>query len=267
MSNKIHPTSRRQTKQKEDILTAIRELPFELQDLIKEKLTTIQESPQLTPENRGKLATIISQISSVFKKPTRTVRLSEVNKKLHENYGYTARLKKLDSTYQNTSINQVANNLDEIIGNIPMSILKKKNNTNTQFATALKSINNKLRTDTDNLFDNSDLNLQRFNTLAEAKKDYIKRNPDKNFDEESKKWSTLFNTNYKTYKNYALIKSAIQKYKQIMLDYDKPNQETNRQILESFLKLDENKITYRKASNSIKSLPLSAKAIIKRLYQ
>jgi hypothetical protein len=267
MPNRIHPADTSQREKPKPILTELKDLPDDLIRLIGEKLQTIQESPQVSPANKTKLAKIISQISAIFStKTTRKVQLSALNKELRKNFGYTSRLKELDSTYQSTPLNQVANSVDTILRDIPMRVFKQSDKTAKNLKTTLRSINNKLRADTDPLLENSDLSIQQFNTLAEAKQDYMKRNPGKNFDEEIKKWSTLWDSNYKSHTNFKLLKSSIQKYQKKMIDYDEDNKKKNRDILESFLKLEEDKITYKKFSNAVQSLPIGAKVITKLAY-
>lgn len=244
------------------------DLPNDLKEVILEKLLTSQESPKLSPKNKSTLDAIINKFRVILSKTaskTAKPRLSQVNKEFRDKHSYYSRIMKIPfevetkETYKTKTPSVV-----KVIGNISLKKLTDDNNGYMLTGSwgPAEKIHNHLEdlfyyANLSDIYNANPINL-RHKTYAEAKKTYANLYPESNFEDNVKEWNDMWNYSHSSVR-LKEIQSYIKKHKKFILKYEPEKLKENREILNSFLKLDEN-ITYGKYISSIKKLPIGAKA-------
>ena len=157
---------------------------------------------------------------------------------------------------QKKHIKQKTPSVVKVIGNISLKKLTDDNNAPAE------KIHNHLEdlfyyANLSKIYNDNSINL-RHKTYAEAKKKYANLYPESNFEDKVAEWNDMWNYLHSSVR-LKEIQSYIKKHKKFILKYEPEKLKENREILNSFLKLDEN-ITYGKYISSIKKLPIGAKA-------
>lgn len=236
------------------------DLPNDLKEVILGKLLTSQESPKLSPKDKSILDSIINKLRVMLSKTaskTTKPRLSQVNKEFRDKHSYYSRIMKIPfevetkETYKTKTPSVV-----KIIGNISLKKLTDDNNAPAE------KIHNHLEDlfyydNLTKIYSNNPINL-RHKTYAEAKKKFTNLHPELNFEDKLNEWNDMWNYSHSSVR-LKDIQSYIKKDKKFLLKYEPEKLKENREILNSFLKLDEN-VTYGKYISSIKTLPIGVKA-------
>jgi hypothetical protein len=240
----------------------IDDLPDDLKRVIVGELLKNQELPT-SPKNKSTLASIINRFSAMISKTaskTAKPRLSQVNKEFRDKHSYYERIMKIPfeiekkETYKTKTQSVV-----KAIGNISLKKLTDFDDDNNRPA---EKIHNHLEdlfyyANLSDIYNDNPINL-RHKTYAEAKKQYANLYPESNFEDKVKEWNDMWNYSHSSVK-LKEIQSYIKNNKKYIIKYEPEKIKENTELLNSFLKLDEN-ISYGEYIRSIKKLPIGAKA-------
>lgn len=237
---------------------------------ILDKLKTIQESPtvspKLSPKNKSILSSIINRFSAMISKKKESkpkIRLSEINKEFRDKQSYLKRLEEIPYEFETKETYKAKTpRVVNIIGNISLNKLrydKDFETAPTQFHKIQDRLEDIFYYENLNKIYNANTIGLRHKTLDKSKEVYKKLHPQSDVEAEIKQWEDMWDFSHSSVR-LEEIQELIKKNKKTILKYEPEKLVKNKEIINSFLKLDNN-ISYAKYIRSMKKLPIGAKAI------